>query len=57
MDDDAKSVKASSTRVAGLIGMFLLALISVACGAAVSYFDIEQAVFVLLVTAVFSFFS
>ena len=53
VDDDAKSVKASSTRVAGLIGMFLLALISVVCGAAVSYFDIEQAAFVLLVTAVF----
>lgn len=56
VDDDAKSVKASSTRVAGLIGMFLLALISVACGAAVSYFDIEQAAFVLLVTAVFFLF-
>lgn len=53
VDDDAKSVKASSTRVAGLIGMFLLALIPVVCGAAVSYFDIEQAAFVLLVTAVF----
>lgn len=56
VDDDAKSVKASSTRVAGLIGMLLLALIPVACGAAVSYFDIEQAAFVLLVTAVFFLF-
>lgn len=55
-DGDAKSVKASSTRVAGLIGMLLLALIPVACGAAVSYFDIEQAAFVLLVTAVFFLF-
>ena len=53
VDDDAKSVKASSTRVAALIGMFLLALIPVVCGVAVSYFDIEQAAFVLLVTAVF----
>ena len=56
VDDDVKSVKASAAPVTALIGMFLLALISVACGAAVSYFDIEQAAFVLLVTAVFFLF-
>lgn len=53
VDDDVKSVKASAAPVTALIGMFLLALIPVVCGVAVSYFDIEQAAFVLLVTAVF----
>lgn len=53
VDDDVKSVKASAAPVTALIGMFLLALIPVACGVAVSYFDIEQTAFVLLVTAVF----